>query len=61
MENTANMDLKLYRVPELAQILDLTERSVVGYCERQVLKAVKIGGRWAVSHKNLQAYINGEQ
>lgn len=55
-----DMDLKVYRIPEIAEILSVTERTVLSYCEKGKLKARKIGGRWTVSHKNLQAFLNGE-
>ena len=52
--------LKVYRIPELAEILGVTSRTVLDYCEKGKLKARKIGGRWVVSHDNLRAFINGE-
>lgn len=58
MENSH--DLKMYRIPELAEILGVTTRTILSYCEKGKLKAQKIGGKWTVSHKNLQAFINAE-
>jgi predicted site-specific integrase-resolvase len=50
-------DIKLYRVKDLARILGITERTALIYCEKQKIKSVKIGGKWTVSEKNLQAFI----
>lgn len=52
-------EMRVYRVPELMQILDVSRQTVILYCERGTLKARKIGGRWAVSAANLKAYIDG--
>ncbi len=52
--------LKLYRIPELAKMLKVTERTILKYFETGKLKGVKIGGKWTVSEKNLHSFLNGE-
>ena len=52
---------KLYSVKEVAEILQVTERSVFRYMEtgrKNQLKAAKIGGLWRISEKDLQEFIN---
>lgn len=58
METTA--ELKTYRIPELVEILGVTERTILAYFEKGLLKGRKIGGRWTVSHKNLKAFLDAE-
>lgn len=52
--------LKMYRIPELVEILGVTSRTILDYFEKGKLKGRKVGGRWVVSHDNLRAFINGE-
>lgn len=52
-------EVKIYRIKELAKILKVTERTILTYCEKQKIKAVKVGGKWTVTHDNLMAFLNG--
>lgn len=58
--NEAPASMKLYRIPEIAKILGVTTRTILDYCEKGKIKARKIGGKWTVSEKNLQAFIDCE-
>lgn len=60
MENKQNNDFKLYTLKELAPILDTTQRALLTYIKENKLKAVMIGGKWRVSEKNLNDFINGD-
>lgn len=50
--------LKIYYIPELAEVLGLHKRTVLDYCEKGKIKARKVGRRWAVSADNLRDFIN---
>lgn len=52
---------KLYSIKEVAEILQVTERSVFRYMEKgrkNQLKAAKIGGVWRISEKDIHEFIN---
>ena len=51
---------RLYTLTEIEPILGVTHRTLLEYVNKKRLKAVKIGGKWKVSEKNLRAFINGE-
>lgn len=53
--------LPLYTLKELAQLLEVTERTLHTYIKTGKLKGVKIGGKWKVTEENLQKFINGGQ
>lgn len=53
-------DFKFYGTEELAKILKVTKRTILRYCETGQLIGRKIGGKWAVSQKNLQLFIDAE-
>lgn len=48
---------KLYTLLELSEILNVTVRSLYNYINSGKLKAVKIGGEWRVTEKNLMDFI----
>lgn len=48
---------KLYTLLEIADILDVSVRSLYSYINNGKLKAVKIGGAWRVTEKNLMEFI----
>ena len=52
------MNIKLYSINEVCEILQLTRRTIYTYIKEGRLKAVKIGKYWRVTKENLQEFIN---
>lgn len=52
------MEIKIYHIQDLADVLHITTRTALEYCENGTIKARKIGKRWTVSHDNLLEFIN---
>ncbi len=57
---TIHKIVTLYTLQQLEPILEVSTRTLLQYIKDGKLKAVKIGGRWKVSEKNLQDYVNGQ-
>lgn len=53
------MEIKVYTLKEVAEVIKVTERTLLTYIKEGKLKATKIGGKWIVSQENLQNFING--
>lgn len=53
-------DLTLYTIPEIAEALDVSERTVNNYLKEGKLHGRKFGGRWYVSEASLRAYFEEE-
>lgn len=53
------MEIKLYTLKEIAEILKVTERTLLAYIKEGRLKAYKIGGKWMVTHENLLNLVKG--
>ena len=51
-------EIKLYTLPEAANIVRLSRRTLYTHLKSGELKAVKIGGTWRVSDENLHKFIN---
>lgn len=51
---------KMYTLEEVAAILGVSVRTMHTYVKTGKIRAVKIGGSWKVSTKNLQQFIDGE-
>lgn len=51
-------DIRVYTLDEVAEILQLTKRTLYNYVKAGKLKAVKVGKYWRVSSENLQEFIN---
>lgn len=49
---------RVYKIPELVEILGLSKVTLREYFKRGKIKARKIGRDWVVSAKNLDEYIN---
>lgn len=49
--------IKVYTLEEVAEILQLTRRTLYTYIKNGQLKAVKIGKYWRVSEETLQSFI----
>jgi excisionase family DNA binding protein len=54
------MDIKLYDLKETAQILNVTERTVMNYLKDGRIKGQKIRKKWQISEDNLKRFINGD-
>lgn len=55
---------KLYTVQEVAEILQVHERTVFRYMEagnKNQLKAFKVGRAWRIKESELNRYINNQQ
>lgn len=50
--------IKVYTLDEVADILQLTRRTLYSYIKEGKLKAVKIGKYWRISEKNLEDFIS---
>lgn len=55
-----NPDLKLLSLPQVAEVLGITHRTAWQYIHDKKLHAVKIGGKWKVTERNLAKFVNGE-
>jgi len=47
-----------YLIKDLVELLPLTRESIGIYLRKGVMKGVKIGCRWMVSEKNLEAFLD---
>lgn len=52
--------LKLYTLSEIEPILGVSHRTLLSYVKNGTLHAVKIGGKWKVTEKELKRLINGK-
>ena len=52
------MAVKTYTLDEVAQILQLTRRTLYSYVKAGQLKAVKIGRSWRVTEAALQEFLS---
>ena len=52
--------LKLYTLTEIEPILGVSHRTLLSYVKNGTLHAVKIGGKWKVTEKELKRLINGK-
>jgi len=50
-------DIKVYSPEQVAEILQVTTRTINNYIKAKTLKAVKIGKFWRVSDENLKEFI----
>ena len=48
---------KLYGIQETAELLGVTKRTVYGYVDEGIIKAVKIGREWRITEEDLKAFI----
>lgn len=53
-------EIKIYLVPELAKLLQVTERTILNYLRKGKMKGVKAGHHWVVTENNLKAFLAGE-
>ena len=45
-------------IEEVAEKLEVHERTVRGYIRRKQLRATKIGGRWRITPADLQTFLD---
>ena len=50
--------VKVYTLDEVAEILQVSRRTLYTYVREGILPAVKIGTYWRVSEESLQAFIS---
>ncbi len=50
-------ELKLYSLTDIEKILGVTHRTVLQYVRDKKLKALKVGGQWRVTEKDLKEFI----
>ncbi len=53
-------ETKFYSLEEVAEIIQVSRRSMYNYIKDGRLKANKVGGRWIVSEEQLQNFIEGK-
>lgn len=51
------MDLKVYTVKEVAEMLRVSEMSISRYIKSGKLKAIKVGKMYRINEKDLKAFI----
>ena len=56
----AIMEKRSYSVAEVAEILNVSKRSVYNLCANGVIKSVKIGTKLSISKKNFDEWFDGE-
>lgn len=54
------MVVKTYTVEEVAQLLDISVRTVREYIRKGKLKAVKVGNKYIISEDNYRHFVNGD-
>lgn len=59
-DRTIEEMFKVYTLEEIAELLNVTRRTMYNYIKSGRLKAVKIGSIWRVSEDNLKKFIDGE-
>ena len=59
-ENKTMTELKLYTLKDVAELLKVTQRTLLTYLKEGKLKGQKIGGKWIISEENLHKFINGD-
>lgn len=48
-----------YSTAEAAQVLGMSQLTVMRWCSRQAIPAVKLGRVWMISRETLEGIING--
>lgn len=55
------LGIKMYSIKEVAQILNVTHRTLSAYLIDGRIKGQKIGNKWHISEQNLKNFLNGEK
>lgn len=53
-------EAKFYSLQEVAEIVQVSRRSMYNYLKDGRLKANKVGGRWLISEEQLKNFIEGK-
>lgn len=54
-------ELRLYSVPELARLWDVSNRTLYRYIHSGKLKATKVGKRWRITRKEIDRFLGDRQ
>lgn len=54
-------EFRFYTLNEVSKIIGVTVRTLYRYIDEGKLKARKIGNKWQVTYKDLEAYIEGNK
>lgn len=55
-----NNEIRVYTVPELVKLLQLTPQSVRKYLKEGRIKGQKVGVKWLVSEESIREFLMGE-
>ena len=58
--SNAISERRSYSVAEIAEILNVSKRSVYNLCANGVIKSVKIGTKLRISKKSFDEWLDGE-
>ena len=53
-------EIRVYTVPDLVKLLQLTPQSVRKYFKEGKIKAQKVGTKWLVSEESIREFLMGE-
>lgn len=53
-------EIKIYTVPQLAKLLDMTPQTVRAYLKTGKIKGTKAGNKWVASEDAVKAFLRGE-
>lgn len=54
-------DKRSYSVPEVAEILGVSNRSVYNLCSQGAFKSVRIGSKLRISKKSFDEWLDGDK
>jgi len=60
VENMGNKDLKIYTLAEVAEMLQVTRRTLYNYLKDGRLKGNKVVGKWIITEEQLKDFIEGK-
>lgn len=55
-----NKDLKIYTLAEVAEMLQVTRRTLYNYLKDGRLKGNKVVGKWIITEEQLKDFIEGK-
>ena len=56
-----NKDLKIYTLVEVAEMLQVTRRTLYNYLKDGRLKGNKVVGKWIITEEQLKDFIEGSK
>ena len=56
----SNKDLKIYTLAEVAEMLQVTRRTLYNYLKDGRLKGNKVVGKWIITEEQLKDFIEGK-